>query len=108
LKLKKYSPLCLFAILLMVVFDSCNSGNKVVSSVSKRKYTKGFYFNIVRHKPILPTVAFNSDNKVVPDKAEHFIISQAAADNRIAVVNVPKPAKKNGLHTNDFPNSRLH
>ncbi len=31
------------SILVVIILASCNSGNKVVSSVGKRKYTKGFY-----------------------------------------------------------------
>ncbi len=30
----------------LMLFSSCNSGNKVVSSFGKRKYTKGFFFNV--------------------------------------------------------------
>ncbi len=31
---------------LISIFASCNSSNKVVSSFGKRKYTKGFYLNL--------------------------------------------------------------
>lgn len=37
-------------ILFAALFTSCNSGNKVVSSFGKRKYTKGYYFNFAGHR----------------------------------------------------------
>jgi hypothetical protein len=40
--------------LLVSFFVSCNTGNKVVSSFGKRKYTKGFYFASIPNKKSAP------------------------------------------------------
>lgn len=47
-------------ILFTGILTSCNTGNKVVSSFGKRKYTKGYYLNLGFHKkPETPVIAGN-------------------------------------------------
>ncbi|MGP8216215.1 MAG: hypothetical protein ACLQQ4_11660 [Bacteroidia bacterium] len=41
------------AILIFILLYGCNSSNKVVSSFSERKYTKGYFWNIPAEKPIV-------------------------------------------------------
>lgn len=48
-----------------ILLASCNTGNKVVSSFGKRKYTKGYFFNFGSHKKLeLPQVATHENKPV--------------------------------------------
>jgi len=67
------------AILSVVLFASCNSGNKIASSFNKRKYTKGYYFNSVAHRvPELPAiVASETNNQTISYKEKEGIYAKA-------------------------------
>jgi hypothetical protein len=60
-------PKLLSIVAISAILASCNSGNKVVSSFGKRKYTKGFFFNKGSHKNTeTPVVAVHKDNTGKP------------------------------------------
>jgi hypothetical protein len=66
--LKINTPILLSAVTLATLLISCNSGNKVVSSFGKRKYTKGYFFNEGAHKR--PVVAIVASNDVLENNAK--------------------------------------
>jgi len=93
--LKINSSKLITAILLASLFASCNTGNKVVSSFGKRKYTKGYYFNSVAHKaPELPAiVASGTNNQAISYKEKEAIHTEAVRSVSSESV-VPKAKQK--------------
>jgi len=60
-------PKLLSIVAISALLVSCNSGNKVVSSFGKRKYTKGFFFNNGSRKNTeTPVVAVHKDDTGKP------------------------------------------
>jgi len=93
-------------IVLAALFASCNSGNKVVSSIGKRKYTKGYYFNLgSRAKPELPTIAANrvsenSNQPLVEKNKEQTVLvpNKSLPIASSGIVAQPKQKKIDVLH----------
>lgn len=72
-------------VLFAILFASCNTSNKIVSSFGKRKYTRGYYFNFISHnRPELPVVAAK---KVVRASTPNIVQeSHALINNKVSAV----------------------
>jgi len=73
-----------------LLFISCSTGNKVVSSFGKRKYTKGVYFN----KHSAPAIASNAGNTLSTPTINKASTTTGQIAEQVIKNSVPKSDKQ--------------
>ena len=105
--MKKHLAKLLSILVLSALFVSCNTGNKVVSSFGKRKYTKGYYFNLGAYKKQeLPGNTLNTISEIpnhpiaekerktsLKDKTKPFFSATGIASVSQKKINLLNPAQ---------------
>jgi hypothetical protein len=96
----------LFSLLVMVILVGCSTGNKFASSFGKRKYTKGYYFDLAGTKrnpdklaitqpklekvrEIKPTLIVNAPISAIITKTEPVFISVIRGKHALKLNNQP-------------------
>ena len=107
-------PLKLFAgLIILSFFASCNSGNKVVSSFGKRKYTKGYFFNAPQSNKVVARQSKSTavqpvavTKNTLPEKALQPTIIQPSIQEKESV-NIKHSSQNNTLKHSptDFPDT---
>src|ERR1700679_359148 len=92
-------------LIIATIFVSCNSGNKVVSSFGKRKYTKGYFFNSYAVSKITPKagtglrdrntghVSHNDSSNKIPTQKLSVLASNKVEKYPIEVIGKKSSAK---------------
>ena len=107
-------PLKLFAgLIILSFFASCNSGNKVVSSFGKRKYTKGYFFNAPQSNKVVARQSKSTamqpvavTKNTLPEKALQPTTIQPSIQEKESV-NIKHSSQNNTLKHSptDFPDT---